>query len=100
MFRKRGYGCAVDWWALGVVTFELLFGNRPFKTPNFTKDRERDHSDELLHATNLGWGAATRRLPPQASKWCSESGLNLLSQVTASSILLLVLFIFCTDAPG
>lgn len=30
-FTKRGYGPAVDWWSLAVLTYELLFGLRPFK---------------------------------------------------------------------
>jgi len=26
----RGYGPQVDWWALGIIAFELICGNRPF----------------------------------------------------------------------
>lgn len=26
----KGYGCAVDWWAVGVMAFELNFGRSPF----------------------------------------------------------------------
>ncbi|KAI9252421.1 kinase-like domain-containing protein [Phascolomyces articulosus] len=28
---KRGYATSVDWWSLGVLAYELLFGQRPFK---------------------------------------------------------------------
>ncbi|CAO3699077.1 unnamed protein product [Rhizopus stolonifer] len=28
---KRGYLASVDWWSLGVVCYELLFGRRPFR---------------------------------------------------------------------
>ncbi|PLW25530.1 hypothetical protein PCANC_25629 [Puccinia coronata f. sp. avenae] len=28
---KKGYTCSIDWWSLGVVAFELLFGKRPFR---------------------------------------------------------------------
>ncbi|KAI8137703.1 kinase-like domain-containing protein, partial [Fennellomyces sp. T-0311] len=31
VLAKRGYGSSVDWWSLGVVCFELLFGKRPFR---------------------------------------------------------------------
>ncbi|KAI9318429.1 kinase-like domain-containing protein [Dichotomocladium elegans] len=31
MLGKKGYTCSVDWWSLGVMAFELLFGTRPFK---------------------------------------------------------------------
>jgi serine/threonine protein kinase len=27
---KKGYTNAVDWWSLGVTTYKLLTGNRPF----------------------------------------------------------------------
>lgn len=31
ILSKRGYTCTIDWWSLGVVAFELLFGKRPFR---------------------------------------------------------------------
>ncbi|KAF7726431.1 camp-dependent protein kinase catalytic subunit [Apophysomyces ossiformis] len=31
MIRGQGYTKAIDWWALGVLIFEMLVGNAPFK---------------------------------------------------------------------
>ncbi|KAG0194053.1 camp-dependent protein kinase catalytic subunit [Apophysomyces sp. BC1034] len=31
MIRNRGYTKAIDWWALGVLIFEMLVGQAPFK---------------------------------------------------------------------
>lgn len=31
MLARKGYSTAVDWWSLGIVTYELLFGKRPYK---------------------------------------------------------------------
>jgi serine/threonine protein kinase len=28
--QRRGYGCGVDWWALGILTYEVLAGAAPF----------------------------------------------------------------------
>nr|CAG8497727.1 3439_t:CDS:2 [Entrophospora candida] len=34
MLKKKGYLYSVDWWSLGIVIFELLFGRRPFRGKN------------------------------------------------------------------
>ncbi|KAF9193357.1 hypothetical protein BGZ49_003307, partial [Haplosporangium sp. Z 27] len=31
VLMRKGYLQSVDWWSLGVITFELLFGKRPFR---------------------------------------------------------------------
>lgn len=32
-----GYSSASDWWAVGVLTYELLFGRSPFRAPNMER---------------------------------------------------------------
>ncbi|KAH7104930.1 kinase-like protein [Auriculariales sp. MPI-PUGE-AT-0066] len=86
MFRKHGYSCAVDWWALAVMTFELLVGQKPFRTPVFANTQNRDRSEELVYATTLGWETAKARLPPHGSTFCSEPGLELLSQMLQNDV--------------
>ncbi|KAL9545726.1 hypothetical protein PS6_008073 [Mucor atramentarius] len=34
MLARKGYSTAVDWWSLGIVTYELLFGMRPYLAPS------------------------------------------------------------------
>ncbi|KAG0340527.1 hypothetical protein BG004_006363, partial [Podila humilis] len=34
VFKGTGYGTSVDWWALGVVFYECIYGQRPFRTEN------------------------------------------------------------------
>jgi ribosomal protein S6 kinase beta len=34
MIKGNGYGKAVDWWSVGILIFDMLTGNPPFKHRN------------------------------------------------------------------
>ncbi|KAL3895346.1 MAG: hypothetical protein SGCHY_004755 [Lobulomycetales sp.] len=33
---KKGYTSSIDWWSLGIIAYELIFGKRPFRARNNT----------------------------------------------------------------
>ena len=37
MIQQRSYKKSVDWWELGILTYELLFGQTPFFNQNKSK---------------------------------------------------------------
>lgn len=37
MVSKSDYGFEIDWWSLGIITYEVLFGSHPFYCENMTK---------------------------------------------------------------
>ncbi|KAL7668977.1 hypothetical protein ACOME3_009653 [Neoechinorhynchus agilis] len=43
---KRAYTKAVDWWTLGIMTFEMMTGNPPFNDQSV-----EDVSNQILHGT-------------------------------------------------
>ena len=34
IINKKGYEKSVDWWAVGVIIYEMIFGLTPFFAPN------------------------------------------------------------------
>lgn len=44
MLKKQDYGRAVDWWCLGVVTYEMMYGLPPF----YSRDVAEMY-DNILH---------------------------------------------------
>jgi len=62
---KRGYTYCIDWWSLGVCTYELIFGRRPF--------RGRSNSDLTYSISRdpLKW-------PEDAEKKCSRVGMQVI----------------------
>ncbi|KAG0257202.1 hypothetical protein BG011_004088 [Mortierella polycephala] len=73
VLMRQGYLESVDWWSLGVVMFELLFGKRPF----------RGKSNELLTNSIL---LDSLPLPDNADDMISASCLDVLSKLCERDI--------------
>ena len=63
---KKGYSSTIDWWSLGVCTYELIFGRRPF--------RGRTNGD-LTHSITKD----ALRFPEDAEMKCSKRGMQALA---------------------
>jgi serine/threonine protein kinase len=57
MLKRQGHGKSVDWYLLGVLLYEMLFG----KTPYFSESKE-----ELFHNIKSGKLKISRNLSPEA----------------------------------
>lgn len=44
LFKELEYGASVDWWALGVLMYEMMAGQPPFEA-----DNEDDLFESILH---------------------------------------------------
>lgn len=73
ILRHNGYGSSVDWWSLGVVMFELLFGKRPFKGNTTSK----------LHTVIL---TSELKLPGNADTLVSLSGQQFIKRLLTRDI--------------
>ncbi|KAJ3227976.1 hypothetical protein HK099_007845 [Clydaea vesicula] len=73
ILSKQGYYSSIDWWSLGVVTFELLFGKRPFRAKT---------NKELIHAI-LNTDPI---YPPNASNFVSRDGLDFLQKLLTKDV--------------
>ena len=70
LILELDYGHAVDWWAFGVLLYEMLSGQPPF---------EADHEDDLFEAI-----LHDEVLFPI---WLSQPSVNILNQVATNQVL-------------
>ncbi|KAL5531338.1 hypothetical protein ACEPAG_4215 [Sanghuangporus baumii] len=73
VLSKRGYSYMIDWWSLGVLAYELIFGRRPF--------RGRTNAD-LTHAI----ARDPVRFPEDSDQKCSKEGRMALRDFMTRSI--------------
>lgn len=49
ILEERDYGASVDWWALGVLMYEMMAGQPPFEADNEDELFEAILHDEVLY---------------------------------------------------
>lgn len=72
ILQEMLYGPSVDWWALGVLLYEMLSGHAPFEAENEDDLFESILNEEVLYAS-----------------WLSTEAVNILKAVS-------LFFLLCT----
>ena len=52
---KKGYQSSIDWWSIGVVMYEMLFGRVPSYSSSFYHSNLNMFSDHLLERRTKQW---------------------------------------------
>jgi serine/threonine protein kinase len=55
MVAKSGHGQAIDWWALGIILFEALFGFTPFLAATKEQRFEKIQHEKLKFPSRNNW---------------------------------------------
>lgn len=55
MVNKQGHSQAVDWWAVGIILYELLFGFTPFLAPTKEQRFYKITSDQIQFPKRKTW---------------------------------------------
>lgn len=66
ILTKRGYTYSIDWWSLGVVAYELIFGRRPFR-------------GKTNHDLTSSIAKDPLKFPEDCEKKCSRQGMAVLT---------------------
>ncbi|KAK9764789.1 hypothetical protein K7432_007427 [Basidiobolus ranarum] len=69
MIQKRGYNQSVDWWSLGVLMFECLYGKLPFRGRTNQKTNEAIISGQIMFP---------KKCPQEISLECYAAVLGFL----------------------
>lgn len=59
LVNHQSYDYAIDWWTLGIFTFELLFGYTPFSNPNRIKMFQNIVSKKIVFPHNADDGVVS-----------------------------------------
>ncbi|KAI9097326.1 AGC/YANK protein kinase [Phlyctochytrium arcticum] len=73
ILTKKGYFSSVDWWSLGVMSYELAFGKRPFRA------KSNEALQQAIIHDELEW-------PANASDIISAAGLDCLKKLLTRDI--------------
>ena len=59
MLRGLKHGPEVDWWAVGIVMYEMMVGQHPFHLPKMTHYHEEILNNRVVYPSRLTWNAVS-----------------------------------------
>lgn len=62
MVAKSGHGQAIDWWALGIILFEIMFGYTPFLAATKEQRFDKIQKEEIKFPQRKHWTTAQKQL--------------------------------------
>lgn len=83
ILQEMLYGPSVDWWALGVLLYEMLSGHAPFEAENEDDLFESILNEEVVYASWLG-AEAVNILKAVSSLFCFFHFVLTVSDKSAS----------------
>lgn len=91
ILQEMLYGPSVDWWALGVLLYEMLSGHAPFEAENEDDLFESILNEEVIYASWLSTEAVNilKAVSPFIlySQWVAHNGYSVYPSQIASDII-------------
>lgn len=91
ILQEMLYGPSVDWWALGVLLYEMLSGHAPFEAENEDDLFESILNEEVIYASWLSTEAVNilKAVSPFIlySQWVTHNGYSVYASQIASDII-------------
>ena len=81
ILRGEDYAFSVDWWALGVLLYEMLAGRSPFDVVGATDNPDQNTEDYLFQGRIFIWSFAPTALVQEVGLYCTNLKRDIADRI-------------------